>query len=156
MIEQITREDIDRMLNSPALSIEDIVKIVKDELDIDVDTSLDREQIGDQVYKAYTTALKEVEENKQRANITLQKKRDRKIKKLTAKPPASQLVKDMIEQGIYTKDQIVDEITHNYPEKYVNKGKTAGQRVGRVIRELIRGGTVEKLADGVIRLKETK
>ena len=146
-MEKLNRDDIKRIIDSPALSIEEIAKVIRDEMDIVIDTSLDREQIIDEVFKSYNTALLDVEANTQKADLLKEKKIAKKNKVPTISRKS--VVLDCLQMGCYTQKEIIDEVNTRFG--YDIKGTTANMRVGKVVRPLLRAGKIEQLADGVLR-----
>ena len=147
-MEALTRVDIANIINSPLLENDEIVGVIKDELRVDIDPDLTREEMVDAVFEAYQIALQEV---------AIKTKEAKDSKRATSKPlkvrktSRKQFVVDLITEGKYTKEAIIELVSEEY--NYGVVGKKPTTRVGRVLRELNRAGKLEVLADGILRMK---
>jgi hypothetical protein len=149
-MQALTRDDIAHIINSPLLDNSEIVGVIKDELRVDIDPDLTREEMVEAVFEAYQVALEEVaiktkEANQEKKRVAA--KRDGKPETVSRK----QFIINLIEEGKYTKESIVDLVSEEY--NYGVVGKKPTTRVGRVIRELNGQDKLQVLADGILRLK---
>jgi ribosomal protein L23 len=149
-MQALTRDDIAHIINSPLLDNSEIIGVIKDELRVDIDPDLTREEMVEAVFEAYQVALEEVaiktkEANQEKKRVAA--KRDGKPETVSRK----QFIINLIEEGKYTKESIIDLVSEEY--NYGVVGKKPTTRVGRVLRELNRAGKLEILADGILRIK---
>jgi len=56
-MENLSKEDIRNIVDSPSLNSAEIVKIIKEELDIDIDPDVSREEMVVEIFNAYQMAL---------------------------------------------------------------------------------------------------
>jgi len=144
------------MLRSPALELHDIVKVAKEEFEVDIelDDSLTRKQqielIIDKVFEAYNRAIVEVESNKFKRK-TEKRTNTRKTKSADGKVSRKQYILDRIAEGKYDKAQILDLTDEEYGYKAI--GKNSKTRVSKVIRALKAANSLDEAADGVLSLK---
>ena len=149
-MQALTRDDISNIINSPLLDNKEIVGIIKDELRVDIDPDLTRDEMVSAVFEAYQVALEEVaiktEEAKQEVKIEKAKALGKSVK-ISRK----QFIVNLIGEGKYTKESIIDLVSEEYG--YGVTGKKPTTRVGRVLRELNNAEKLEILADGILRIK---
>ena len=149
-MQALTRDDIAHIINSPLLDNTEIVGVIKDELRVDIDPDLTREEMVEAVFEAYQIALEEVAIKTKEANQEskrVEAKRSGKPEKVSRK----QFIINLIEEGKYTKESIVDLVSEEY--SYGMVGKKPTTRVGRVLRELDGQDKLQVLADGILRIK---
>jgi len=149
-MQALTRDDIAHIINSPLLDNTEIVGVIKDELRIDIDPDLTREEMVEAVFEAYQIALEEVAIKTKEANQDHKRaeaKRSGKPEQVSRK----QFIISLIEEGKYTKESIVDLVSEEY--NYGMVGKKPTTRVGRVLRELNGQNKLQVLADGLLRIK---
>ena len=155
-IKRLTREDLADIINSPALKIEDVIKVAKDEYDVDVQIPEGatpkeaKEAAIDQIFDAYNAALIEIESNKYQQKAE-KRTNTRKPKKADGQPSRKQAVIGLIGEGTYTKEALVAKMDADYG--YAAAGKTSKTRVSKVIRELKKSNSLIEAADGTLSLK---
>ena len=145
-MEMLTKDDINNIIDSPNLTSNEIVDVIKSELNIDIDPGLSRDEMVDEVYDAYQLALQEIENRKQEAAVESGKKTN-KVTKSGFKRSNKQFIIDLIMENKHTKKDLID-IT-NSERGYSARGATCKTRVSRVIRELTKNEQLEMAADGV-------
>jgi len=156
-VDQLKREDLEKLLKSPALELHDIIKVAKEEFDVDIviDDSLSKakqlDNIVDQVFAAYNTAIIEVQENKFREKV-VKKTRTRKTKSADGKISAKQYIINLVAEGTHTKTEILEIMDEEYG--YKKRGKSSKTRVSKTIRELKSTGSLDEAADGILSLKK--
>ena len=156
-IDQLNREDLENLIKSPALELHDIIKVAKEEFEVDIviDESLSKAKmldgVVDQIFEAYNTAIIEVKENKFRERV-VKKTRTRKTKSADGKVSRKQFIINLVAEGTHTKTEILDIMDEEYGYKKI--GKSAKTRVSKTIRELSSSGTLEEAADGVLSLRK--
>lgn len=150
-MDKLTREDIQRIVSSPVIDPEEIIRIAQEELDVELDPSSTREEMIDSVFNAYNVALVEVEEQKKQMRVKEAVGARKSRKKETGQPSRKEFVIGLISKGEHTKDQILDIVAEEFGYKV--RGKSPKTRVSRVIRELTQANKLETMADGVLKLK---
>ena len=149
-MDRLTREDIQKIIDSPAITTDEIVKIAQEELDLELDPSLEKEGMIDAIFEAYNIALIEVEER--RDHMKAKKAVGiRKSRKKEGQLSRKEFIVNLISEGKYTKDQILNIVAEEFG--YKARGKSPKTRVSRVIRELAQANQLETTADGVLKLK---
>lgn len=132
-MERLTREQIARIFNQEELNPEEVLDLIKDELGIEIDPSLDKETQIDEVFRIYNETLDKLDEKKKEQAQVYSKKK--KKVKLTRKD----YIQELISKGEYTKDEVIA-LTDDYFD--YEEGKSSRSRVGRVIREMKHEGTI--------------
>ena len=145
-MQRLTKEEIRNLVDSPKLTTDEIVQVVEEELLIKIDPALDKDQIVDKVFEAYTKALNEAESNKPKA-----KRSKAKVVTATSAYSRKGFIISKLEEGKYTKPEIVELVSEEFG--YSMTGRSPRTRISRVIRELKRADKLEELADGVLRIK---
>jgi lysine/ornithine N-monooxygenase len=144
----LTRDDIKNIIDMPDLSTEEICQVIKKELNIEIEPSLDKSEMVDEVYNAYQLALQEIENKKNEAKVE-----KTKIKVTTGfNTTVKEFILNLIKENKHTKKDIID-IT-NTERGYAAKGSTCKTRVSRVVRELIKQGKLKVAADGIYKYEE--
>lgn len=150
-MEHITKEDIGNIINSPVLNNQQIIDLVEKEMDIKLPPKAKKEEWIEIIFNTYNTAIKEVESHKQLANakktIAVKKKSD----KLNVTVSRKQFIIELIEEGIYNKEEITERVTVEYG--YNITGKSPKTRISRTLRELKSKDLLDELSDGVLRIK---
>jgi|19_taG_2_1085344.scaffolds.fasta_scaffold12424_4 hypothetical protein len=145
-MQKLTKEEIRNLVDSPKLSTEEIIQVVEEELLIKIDSNLDKDQIVDKVYEAYTEALQTAEKNKPKTKKT--------VKSVIPTKAYSRkgFIVSKVEEGRYTKAEIIELVSEEFG--YSMTGRSPRTRISRVIRELKRANKLEELADGILRTIE--
>lgn len=151
-IERLTREDIARLFESPALTTEQIITVAREELAVEISPDLSREEMVDAAFEAYNHALIDVashytQQRAERATNT------RKVKK-DGKPSRKQFVINLISAGGHTKESLMKVVDEEYG--YTARGKSPKTRVSKVLRTLNKQNLLEESADGTFSLKRNK
>ena len=149
-MQALTRDDIAHIINSPLLNNAEIVGVIKEELRVDIDPDLTREEMVEAVFEAYQVALEEVAIKTREAKQETKRAEAKKAGK-PEKVSRKQFIINLIEEGKYTKESIVDLVSEEYG--YGITGKKPTTRVGRVLRELNGEDKLQVLADGILRIK---
>jgi hypothetical protein len=149
-MQALTRDDISNIINSPLLNNKEIVGVIKEELRVDIDPDLTRDEMVTAVYEAYQVALEEVAIKTKEAKEEAKETKTR-ISNKPAKVSRKQFIMSLIKEGKFTKESIVDLVSEEYG--YGVTGKKPTTRVGRVLRELNNSNKLGILADGILRLK---
>ncbi len=156
-VDRLKREDLEKLLRSPALEIHDILKVAKDEfeVEIEVDESLSREetieQIIDEVFDAYNRATIEVENDKYKLKVQ-KKTRTRKSKSADGKVSRKEFIINLVSEGKHDKNDIVEIVNEEYG--YTKRGRSSKTRVGKTIRELKASKVLSEAADGTLSIKK--
>ena len=147
-MENLSKEDIRNIVDSPSLNSQEIVKIIKSELDIDIDPDVSREEMVIEIFNAYQMALATIEaktaeikleEKKQKKKVTTQVKRETKKDRIIA----------LVREGKYQEHEIREMLDEEYDWHLL--GKSHKTRVSRTMRELKNSGNLEKSADGILK-----
>ena len=141
----LTREDIKNIIDMPDLTTEEICSVIKKELNIEIKSTLAKDEMVDEVYNAYQLALQEIENKKNEAKVEKTKIKSTTGFTITVKD----FILNLIKENKHTKKDIID-IT-NTERGYAAKGSTCKTRVSRVVRELIKQGKLKVAADGVFK-----
>jgi len=144
----LTRDDIKNIIEMPDLSTEEICQVIKKELNIEIEPTLDKSEMIDEVYNAYQLALQEIENKKNEAKVEKTKRKVTTGFNITVK----EFILNLIKENKHTKKDIID-IT-NTERGYAAKGSTCKTRVSRVVRELIKQGKLKVAADGIYKYEE--
>ena len=158
-IDNLTREDLERLINSEATEIHDVLKVAKEEFDvvIELDESLStkqkKESIIDEIYDAYNRALIEVQENKMKERVE-KKTRTRKTKSKDGKPSKKQFIINLVAEGKHTKADILKIVDEEYG--YSARGKNPKTRVSKTLKGLKQAASIKEAADGTLSLKKSK
>ena len=156
-IDTLKKEDLERLINSEATEIHDILKVAKEEFDVDIvlDDSLTKKQkkesIIDQIYDAYNTAIVEVEQNKFKEKVE-KRTRTRKSKSKNGKLSAKQFIINLVSEGKHTKKGILKIVDEEYG--YTARGKSPKTRVSKTLRGLKDAASIKEAADGTLSLKK--
>tara|TARA_Y100000296_G_C5109660_1_gene224467 strand:- start:119 stop:565 length:447 start_codon:yes stop_codon:yes gene_type:complete len=148
-MDRLTRDDISNIIESPSLSNEEIIQVIKHELNINIDADLTKAEMVEEVYSAYQLALTEIETKKAQSKVD--SKASNKAPKEKKKSMKENII-ELIEKGKYSKKELIEVIDDI--GGYKMRAKSSRTRVGRVIRELNSEGKIETLADGLIRFKK--
>jgi len=149
-MEYLTKEDIRSMVTSPNLSNQEILEIIRDELDIKIRDDLSREDMVEEIYTAYQEALVEIEANK-KATEKHKEKTTAFSPKPTKKLSRKEFILSLIKEGKYSRELITAKVSEEY--NYSLSGKSPKTRISRVIRELDKNGTLLITADGLLKYK---
>ena len=141
----LTREDIKNIIDMPDLTTEEICSVIKKELNIEIKSTLAKDEMVDEVYNAYQLALQEIENKKNEAKVEKTKIKSTTGFNITVKD----FILNLIKENKHTKKDIID-IT-NTERGYAAKGSTCKTRVSRVVRELIKQDKLKVAADGVFK-----
>jgi len=144
----LTRDDIKNIIDMPDLSTKEICEVIKKELNIEIEPTLDKSEMIDEVYNAYQLALQEIENKKNEAKVEKTKIKSTTGFNITVK----EFILNLIKENKHTKKDIID-IT-NTERGYAAKGSTCKTRVSRVVRELIKQGKLKVAADGIYKYEE--
>jgi len=147
-MDKLTRDDISNIIESPTLSNEEIIQVIKHELNINIDADLTKAEMVEEVFSAYQLALSEIETKK--AQVIADAGANKKVTKLHKKSMKENII-ELIEKGKYSKKELIEVIDDI--GGYKMRAKSSRTRVGRVVRELNSEGKIETLADGLIRFK---
>ena len=147
-MDRLTRDDISNIIESPTLSNEEIIQVIKHELNINIDSDLTKAEMVEEVYSAYQLALTEIESKK--AQVSADAKANSKETKVRTKSMKENII-ELIEKGKYSKKELIEVIDDI--GGYKMRAKSSRTRVGRVLRELDSENKIETLADGLIRFK---
>ena len=148
----ITEKDIRNLVESPVLNDDEIIELVSTEMDVELNPKQSREQWVKTIFEVYTNAMKSVEINKKTASIKKIKKVKKQRDKLVEKVSRKDYIIGLIEQGVYTKAEITEDVTNHFD--YHLTGRSPKTRISRTIRELKQKGLLDELSDGVLRIKE--
>lgn len=143
----LTKDDINNIIDSPNLTSNEICDVIKNELNIDIDPGLSREEMVKEVYDAYQLALQEIENRKAEAAVASGGKAPKATNKSGFKRSNKQFIIDLIQENKHTKKDLID-IT-NSERGYSARGATCKTRVSRVIRELTKNESLEMAPDGI-------
>ena len=146
----LTREDIKNIIDMPDLTTEEICSVIKKELNIEIKSTLAKDEMVDEVYNAYQLALQEIENKKNEAKVEKTKIKSTTGFNITVKD----FILNLIKENKHTKKDIID-IT-NTERGYAAKGSTCKTRVSRVVRELIKQDKLKVAADGVFKYEGEK
>ena len=149
-MDRLTRDDISNIIESPSLSNEEIIQVIKHELNINIDADLTKAEMVEEVFSAYQLALTEIESKK--AQVLADGGTNSKPTKVRTKSMKENII-ELIDKGKYSKKELIEVIDDI--GGYKMRAKSSRTRVGRVIRELDNEGKIETLADGLIRFKKT-
>jgi hypothetical protein len=141
----LTREDIKNIIDIPDLTTEEICSVIKKELNIEIKSTLAKDEMVDEVYNAYQLALQEIENKKNEAKVEKTKIKSTTGFNITVKD----FILNLIKESKHTKKDIID-IT-NTERGYAAKGSTCKTRVSRVVRELIKQDKLKIAADGIFK-----
>ena len=141
----LTRDDIKNIIDMPDLTTEEICSVIKKELNIEIESTLPKDEMIDEVYNAYQLALQEIENKKNEAKVEKTKIKSTTGFNITVK----EFILNLIKENKHTKKDIID-IT-NTERGYAAKGSTCKTRVSRVVRELTKQGQLKVAADGVFK-----
>ncbi len=149
-IKKITREELAKIINSPALKITHIIKMANEEYDVVVPEDATKEEAIDIIFEAYNAAIVEIETNKYQQRAEKQT-RTRKSKSSDGKPSRKQTIINLIASGEHTKESLIETMDVEYG--YAAKGKSSKTRVSKVIRELKGSNSLTEAADGTLGIK---
>lgn len=150
-MENITEEDIRNIIDSPILTDEEIINLVKKEMDIDLDPKASKDEWVKTIYQTYINAIVEVETRKQKVKAGVVKKREERLNESDKQISRKQYIIDLIGEGIYKKEEITEKVSEEYG--YNITGKSPKTRISRTLRELKSKNLLEELADGILRIK---
>lgn len=145
----LTKEDIKNIIDMPGLDRQEIVDVIKQELDIVIESHLTKEEMVDEVYNAYQLALQEIENKRSEAAVEATKINNNSS---AFKISVKDFILNLIKENKHTKKDIID-IT-NTERGYAAKGATCKTRVSRVVRELTKQGKLKIAADGTFKYEE--
>ena len=148
-MDKLTRDDISNIIESPTLSNEEIIQVIKHELNINIDADLTKAEMVEEVYSAYQLALTEIESKK--AQVLADTGTNSKPTKVRTKSMKENII-ELIDKGKYSKKELIEVIDDI--GGYKMRAKSSRTRVGRVLRELDSENKIETLADGLIRFKK--
>jgi hypothetical protein len=149
MIKQLTLEDIQEIVDIPSLSNQEVIDMVREELEINIDPKLDRKEMAEAIYDAYMIAITErVKEENFRREQT-EKKVAKKMRKEAKGPSRKQFILDLITEGKYDRDKIIEMVNEEFNYN-VQDGKSSRTRVSRTIRDLTKTGEIKTAADGTL------
>jgi len=144
-MEDLTKADIRNIIDSPSLDQGEIISIIKNELKIEIDSDLSREEMVDEVYDAYQLALTEIEsktvDNKVKAN--------KRVNKGEKKASKKGFIINLVKEGKYTEAEIRQVLDEEYGWHLL--GKSHKTRVSRTLRELRATDKIKETADGILR-----
>ena len=148
-MENLSKEDIRNIVDSPSLNSQEIVKIIKTELDIDIDPDVSREEMVIEIFNAYQMALATIEAKT--AEIKLEEKKQKKAGATTQTKRVSKkdLIVGFVKEGKYQEHEIRQMLDEEYGWHLL--GKSHKTRVSRTMRELKNSGNLEKSADGILK-----
>ena len=148
-MENLSKEDIRNIVDSPSLNSQEIVKIIKTELDIDIDPDVSREEMVIEIFNAYQMALATIEAKT--AEIKLEEKKQKKAGATTQTKRGSKkdLIVGFVKEGKYQEHEIRQMLDEEYSWHLL--GKSHKTRVSRTMRELKLSGNLEKSADGILK-----
>ena len=148
-MENLSKEDIRNIVDSPSLNSQEIVKIIKTELDIDIDPDVSREEMVIEIFNAYQMALATIEAKT--AEIKLEEKKQKKAGATTQTKRVSKkdLIVGFVKEGKYQEHEIRQMLDEEYGWHFL--GKYHKTRVSRTMRELKLSGNLEKSADGILK-----
>lgn len=149
-IKKITREELAKIINSPALKMKDVILVAKEEYDVEVPENSTKEEAIDIIFDAYNTALVEIETNKYQQKAE-KRTNTRKSKSSDGKPSRKQYIIGLIGSGEHTKESLIETVDAEYG--YAAEGRTSKTRVSKVIRELKRSKSLTEAADGTLGIK---
>ena len=113
-MEHITKEDIGSIINSPVLNNQQIIDLVEKEMDIKLLPEAKKEEWIEIIFNTYNTAIKEVESHKQLANAKKTIAVKQKSDKLNVTVSRKQFIIELIEEGIYNKEELTERLTVEY------------------------------------------
>lgn len=150
-MEKLTRNDIDKIINSGDLNDHEIRKVIKEELKLDIPADLTREAMVDYVFKQYEEALQNIDKKKQEF-----KRDSHRVKS----PPKSikngemtkkEFIISLVKAGSYTRKQLIESVDNKYG--YNLTGKTSKVRVSKVLKELQVNDKLELNPAGLLQYK---
>jgi len=148
-IERLTREDIARLFESPALTPEQIIAVALEELAVEISPDLSREEMIDVAFDAYNLAL--VDAASHSAQMGAEKATNTRRSKIGGKLSRKQFIIDLISAGGHNKESLLKIVGEEYG--YAAKGRTAKTRVSKVLRALKQRNLLEESADGTFNLR---
>jgi len=148
-MENLSKEDIRNIVDSPSLNSQEIVKIIKDELDIDIDPDVSREEMVIEIFNAYQMALATIEVKT--AEINLEEKKQKKVRGATQTKRETKKgrIIALVKEGKYQEHEIREILDEEYGWHLL--GKSHKTRVSRTMRELRSSNNLEKTADGMLK-----
>jgi hypothetical protein len=144
-MEDLTKADIRNIIDSPSLDQGEIISIIKNELKIEIDSDLSREEMVDEVYDAYQLALIEIESKTVDSKVKANKRANKAEKKLSKK----EFIINLVKEGKYTEAEIRQVLDEEYGWHLL--GKSHKTRVSRTLRELRATDKIKETADGILR-----
>ena len=100
----LTREDIKNIIDIPDLTTEEICSVIKKELNIEIKSTLAKDEMVDEVYNAYQLALQEIENKKNEAKVEKTKIKSTTGFNITVKD----FILNLIKESKHTKKDIID------------------------------------------------
>ena len=162
---QLTVEDFKEITHSKILSREEISAKIKEELDIDIDPSMDPDAMAEEIFRIYSGALKQIEKERSQVKKDLDKQNSdlrkgrktgsRKSKKgegVSGGTSRKDFILGLIGENKYTKDQILELVAAEF--NYEEAGRSPSTRVSKVIRGLNEEGRLLKGPDGILGISE--
>ena len=151
-IERLTRDDIARLFESPALTKDQIIAVALEELAIKISPDLSKEEMVDAAFNAYNLALVDVASHY--AQVKAEKATNTRRSKTDGKLSRKQFIINLIGKGGHNKESLLKVVGEEYG--YTAKGRTAKTRVSKVLRALRQQNLLEESADGTFNLKGSK
>ena len=148
-MENLSKEDIRNIVDSPSLNSAEIVKIIKDELDIEIDPDVSREEMVVEIFNAYQIALATITAKTAEIKLEEEEKKKRNPSQTTKRESKKDRIIAFVREGKYQEHEIRQMLDEEYGWHLL--GKTHKTRVSRTMRELKASNNLDKTADGILR-----
>jgi len=154
MARSLTKENIEKLIYSDYLSNEEIIETIKEEMGINIDPNLPKEEMVDEVWRVYQEALEQLEQKTAKAEVDSSSTNRRKKRRSygTSKKTRKDFIIDLISKAEFTRAEVEEQLSEEY--NYKVSGKSPKTRVSRVLRELEKKGKLGEEPNGVLFLKD--
>jgi len=161
----LTIEDFKEITHSKILSTAEISAKIKEELDIDISPDLTPDEMAEEIFRVYSSAIKQIDKERSQVKKDLEKQNSdlRKTRKVGSRKSKKEegasggtsrkdFILGLIGENKYTKDEILELVAAEF--NYEEAGRTPNTRVSKVIRGLAEEGKLIKGPDGILGIAE--